>query len=324
MKSHATQVIRTTAIGISLFLLFLPLGCEKESAPISKDEVVATVNNADITVSEFTTALTSLKSELSEDAPLDEDRARMMKLNLLNQLIDRKLLVAEAETLGITVSDEEIDDAVNRIIAEYPDKETFDEQVKNGNIDIDQWRLEIEYKLLLEKLVESTLTTDIEILPEDIELYYEENREEYSADEKVHALQIMVETRDLADELLAEIEDGADFSSLATVHSISPDSVRGGDLGFFSRDEMPPDFEIVFDMKPGEISDVVESPYGFHIFKVLEKSPAKDMTLEEATPEITEKLKRIKAEEEYGMWFSEIKERAQIEINPSVLDDISF
>ena len=324
MKSYATQAAWTVAIVISLFLVFLPLGCEKELAPISKDEVVATVNNVDITVSEFTTALTSLKTELSEDTPLDEDRARLMKLNLLNQLIDRKLLVAEAETLGIEVNDVEIDDAVNRIIGEYPDQETFDEQVKNGNIDLDQWRREIEYKLLLEKLVESALTTEIEILPDEIETYYEENREDYSADEKVHALQIMVETMDLAEELLAEIENGADFSSLATIHSISPDSARGGDLGFFSRDEMPPDFEIVFKIKPGELSNVVESPYGFHIFKVLEKSPAKDMTLEEATPEIIEKLKRIKAEEEYGMWFSEIKERAQIEINPSVLDDITF
>jgi len=289
-----------------------------------KDEVIATVNNVDITVSEFTEALTNLKSELSEDTPLAEDQARVMKLNLLNQLIDRKLLVAEAENLGITVSEEEIDNEVNSIIDEYPDRETFDEQVENGNIDLDQWRREIEYKLLLEKLVESALAQEIEILPEEIETYYEENTEEYSADEMVHALQIMVETREQAEELLSEIKDGADFSNLATIHSISPDSARGGDLGFFSREEMPPDFEIAFDMKPGELSDVVESPYGFHILKVLEKSPAKDMTLEEATPEIIEKLKRIRAEEQYGLWFSEIKERAEIEINPSVLEDITF
>ncbi|MBN1883313.1 MAG: peptidyl-prolyl cis-trans isomerase [Deltaproteobacteria bacterium] len=324
MRSYAMKAVWTAAIVISLSLLFAPLGCEKASVPISKGEVVATVNDVDITVSDFTAALTSLKTELSEDTPLNEDQARMMKLNLLNQLIDRKLLVAEAEALGITVTDEEIDEAVNRIIDEYPDRETFDAQVKSGNIDLDQWRGEIEYKLLLEKLVESALTTEIEITPEDIEAYYEENRDDYSADEKVHALQIMVETLDEAESLLTELENGADFSSLATVHSISPDSARGGDLGFFSRDEMPPDFEIVFEMEPGKLSNVVESPYGFHIFKVLEKSPAKDMTLEEATPEIIDKLKRIKAEEEYGMWFSEIKERAQIEINPSVLDDITF
>ena len=324
MKFCTTRATRTAAIVLSLFFLFTVLGCENESAPMVKDEVIATVNNVDITVSEFTEALTNLKSELSEDTPLAEDQARVMKLNLLNQLIDRKLLVAEAENLGITVSEEEIDNEVNSIIDEYPDRETFDEQVENGNIDLDQWRREIEYKLLLEKLVESALAQEIEILPEEIETYYEENTEEYSADEMVHALQIMVETREQAEELLSEIKDGADFSNLATIHSISPDSARGGDLGFFSREEMPPDFEIAFDMKPGELSDVVESPYGFHILKVLEKSPAKDMTLEEATPEIIEKLKRIRAEEQYGLWFSEIKERAEIEINPSVLEDITF
>jgi len=222
------------------------------------------------------------------------------------------------------VSEEEIDAAVNRIIGEYPDQETFDELVADGNIDLDQWRREIEYTLLLDKLVETALATDIEILPDEIETYYEEHREDYSSDEKVHALQIMVETRETAEELLSEIQNGGDFSNLASIHSISPDSARGGDLGFFTREEMPPDFEIAFEMDPGDVSDVVESPYGFHILKVLEKSPAKDMTLEEATPEITEKLKRLRAEEQYGLWFSEIKERAEIEINPSVLDDISF
>jgi parvulin-like peptidyl-prolyl isomerase len=324
MKFYTARTTQTAAIVLSLFFLFIVLGCERKSAPMVKDEVIATVNDVDITASEFAEALTNLKSKLSEDAPLEEDQARVMKLNLLNQLIDRKLLVSEAENLGITVSEEEIDSAVNGIIDEYPDRETFDEQVENGNIDLDQWRLEIEYKLLLEKLVESALSQEIEILPEEIETYYEENREEYSADEMVHALQIMVETREEAEELLSEIKGGADFSDLASIHSISPDSARGGDLGFFSREEMPPDFEIAFDMEPGELSDVMESPYGFHILKVLEKSPAKDMTLEEATPEITEKLKRIKAEEQYGLWFSEIKERAEIEINPSVLEDITF
>jgi len=324
MKSHLIHTIRIGAIISLLLFLFAPVGCEKELIPSTTDEVIATVNGVDITVSEFTEALTNLKTELSDDSPLDEDQARKMKLNLLNQLIDRKLLVAEAENLGITVSEEEIDAAVNRIIGEYPDQETFDELVADGNIDLDQWRREIEYTLLLDKLVETALATDIEILPDEIETYYEEHREDYSSDEKVHALQIMVETRETAEELLSEIQNGGDFSNLASIHSISPDSARGGDLGFFTREEMPPDFEIAFEMDPGDVSDVVESPYGFHILKVLEKSPAKDMTLEEATPEITEKLKRLRAEEQYGLWFSEIKERAEIEINPSVLDDISF
>ena len=87
---------------------------------------------------------------------------------------------------------------------------------------------------------------------------------------------------------------------------------------------MPPSFSVVFTMKPGDLSDVVESEYGFHLFKIIDRREAKMLSLEEARPEIEEKLKRLKSEEKYGEWFEQIRKNKKIEVNPSVLEKIKM
>jgi peptidyl-prolyl cis-trans isomerase C len=316
-----TKMRISILFGIIPFLLLLA-GCQNREEEVKKDEIVATVDGMVITVTDFTTALERATRSIPGDEIIDDERAQTMKINILNQIIEKKILTAEAHDMGIIVSDKEIDQEVADIIGEYPDSETFEEHTKELNIDIDQWRSEIEYNLLLKKLIAAVATTDTIITPEEAEEYYREHQEDYNRPTMVWTLQIMVETKDEAEKILALIESGEDFSNLAKTYSISPDGKNGGDLGYFGRDEMPPDFEIVFDMKPGTTSDVVESPYGFHIFKVVDRKEAKDMTLDEARPEIEKLLKDKKMEEEYINWFSEIIGKYKIEINPVVLEGI--
>ena len=310
-------------IALSVFIFFAAVfGCRGQKEDIIEDEILATIDGMTITVQEFKSAIEKLKTGIPSEEGIDEERARVIKINLLNQLIEKKILTAEAEKLGITVSTEEIDAEVENIIGEYPDSKVFNEKVKEIDIDIDQWRKEIEYKILLGKLIEAVASEGIEVTSEEVEKYYNEHQYEYDTPKKVRALQIMVETRAEADMVMELIVGGEDFSELAKTYSISPDSAKGGDLGYFSIDEMPPDFEIVFDMKPEEISSVVESPYGFHIFKVIDIREAKDMTLSEAREDIEGKLKGMKIEEQYGKWFNEIMSQTKIEIDPAVLEKI--
>ena len=309
--------------GILIFFAAV-FGCHGQKEEVIEDEVLATIDGMTITVMDFKSAIDKLKTGLPNEEEIDEERARVMKINLLNQLIEKKILMAEAEKLGITVSKEEIDAEVENIIGEYPDSKVFNEKVKEIDIDISQWRKEIEYKILLGKLIEAVASEGLEVTPEEVETYYDEHQYEYDTPKKVRALQIMVETIAEAEMVFDLILEGDDFSELAKTYSISPDSTRGGDLGYFSIDEMPPDFEIVFDMKPEEVSKVIESPYGFHIFKVIDIREAKDMTLSEAREDIEGKLMGMKVEEEYGKWFDEIMSQMKIEVNPSVLEKITL
>jgi peptidyl-prolyl cis-trans isomerase C len=304
--------------------LSLVSGCGLRKKVTEKDEVLATVDGATVTLSEFKAALEKLKSQLPRGDTLDPEGIKTLKINLLNQLIEKKILMTEARKLGITVSETEINEQINKIMGEYPDSDTFNSRMKEENVDVASWKKEIEYQIMLDKLVKAVAGSDVTVTPEEVQKYYNDHLDQYNSPTRVRALQIMLETREQAQTILNEIKKGADFSELAKTYSISPDSERGGDLGYFSEDEMPPSFAVVFKMKPGELSDVVESEYGFHIFKVIDHRDAKMLSLEEARPEIEEKLKRAKSEEKYGAWFEQIRKGKKIEINPSALEKITM
>jgi peptidyl-prolyl cis-trans isomerase C len=308
----------------SIILLLLAAGCGLRDKLSEEDEVLATVNGAPITLSEYKAALDKLKSQLPNEDSLDPEGIKTLKMNLLNQLIEKKLLVTEAGKLGITVSEAEMNEQINKIVGEYPDSDTFNSRMKEENIDIPSWKKEIEYQIMLDKLVKAVAGSGITVAPEEVSKYYDDHLELYNSPIRVRAFQIMLETREQAQTILDEIKGGGDFSELAKTYSISPDSEKGGDLGFFSEAEMPPAFSIVFTMKPGDLSNVVESEYGFHIFKIIDRREAKMLSLEEARPEIEEKLKRLKSEEKYGAWFDKIRKTTKIEVNPSVLEKIKL
>jgi peptidyl-prolyl cis-trans isomerase C len=302
----------------------LASGCGLREKGGEEDEVLATVDGAAVTLSEYKSALEKLRSQLPKGDTLDPEGVKTLKMNLLNQLIEKKLLMAEARKLGITVSESEINEQINKIMGEYPDTATFNSRMKEENIDIASWKKEIEYQIMLDKLVKSVAGSDITVTPEEIRKYYDDHLDQYNSPTRVRAMQIMLETREQAQTILDELKKGTDFSELAKTYSISPDSEKGGDLGYFSEDEMPPAFAVVFKMKPGEVSEVVESEYGFHIFKLIDRREAKMLSLEEARPEIEEKLKRAKSEEKYGAWFEQIRKNKKIEVNPSALEKIKM
>jgi peptidyl-prolyl cis-trans isomerase D len=148
----------------------------------------------------------------------------------------------------------------------------------------------------------------IAVSPEDIKRAYEDDEQQYSTPEQVRASHILFKTegkddaavKKQAEEVLAKAKAGADFAKLATQYSEDEASkAKGGDLDFFSKGQMVPEFDkAAFSMKPGEISDLVKSQYGYHIIKVIEKKPATKKTLEEVRPQIEDRLKWERAQAE--------------------------
>ena len=310
---------------IPVVFMSFAFGCRKTEEETDKDEILVMIDDMTITVSEYEQAIKRFVSGLKGGGPLDEETAMSMKEEILNDLIKKKILLAEAASMEISVSEEELDAEIERIIAEYPNYETFNNWLGEQGIEFDQWRTEMKYNILLDKLVKAVAEEDVEITDLEVEEYYNEHKEDYDAPEMVNSLQIMVETEEEAVLILERVNNGEDFSELAREVSITPDAVNGGELGYYAMEFMPPVFEITFEMKEGEVSDVIESPYGFHIFKVIDTKEAKEMTLEEARPEIEERLKREKFEEEYAKWFQDIKEKRKIDvINPTILEDFEM
>ncbi|MDT8862027.1 peptidylprolyl isomerase [Alkalihalobacillus sp. MEB130] len=213
--------------------------------------------------------------EISESEFVDELKTKHGDA-VLQEMIQNYVLDQAIETVDIP--EEKIEEELNMLRNEF--EVAYNIEDDEGIVDAlqNQFNLDVEslddfvHEYLLPPLVLQHLATEgIDITEEEMRSYYEENEEEFS--EEVRASHILVEDEDTANELIERIEAGEDFADLAREYSTDPGSgARGGDLDFFGRGQMVEPFEeAAFSLEIGEISEPVESDFGFHIIKVTDQ-----------------------------------------------------
>ena len=148
---------------------------------------------------------------------------------------------------------------------------------------------------------------------------------EFYRPEEVRAFQIVVHDEGKAKEIIKKLKKGSRFKEMARKHSISPERDKDGDLGYFALGEMPMEFEdAIFPLSKGKISNVVHTPFGFHIFKLVDKRKARELTFGEVSDEIAEKLKVEKQERFLREWLKILKKQTRVKINEEVLKEIQL
>lgn len=161
----------------------------------------------------------------------------------------------------------------------------------------------------------------INLSQEDLKNYYESHQNLFQHPEQVHSRQIVTDSMEKALALREMIMRGSPFEEVAGKYSMSPDRKKGGDLGWFGRETMPSEFDqICFQLVVGSLSPVVKTPYGFHIFQVLERREAGQFPLSAVEGEIRMKLKETKEKEIFEHWFENLKEKATIKIDQKLLE----
>jgi parvulin-like peptidyl-prolyl isomerase len=296
-----------------LLLMFLTAleGCGDWSGGLP-DHILAQVNEEQITVDEFNREVKEMILE-----PGQEVKGRNfsnLKEAYLDQVIERKILVQEARRLGIKVSSEELNQAISEVKKDYPG-EGFGETLGLKGITLEEWKGRLEEKLLAEKMIRHALYYRGEIDEGEAVQYYENHPSDFQISEKVRARQIVVASEEEAIQVLKQLKKGENFEKLAMKKSLGPEKVEGGDLGYFSRGEKPAEFEQVFSLEEGEISGVIHSPYGYHIFKLDEKVAPRQVPFEEAKAGILQELRQKKGEEDYQRWFKGLKGKVKVKIN---------
>jgi parvulin-like peptidyl-prolyl isomerase len=300
---------------ISLFtlpILFFSLwGCGQweEGLP---EHVLARVNQEQITIDEFDQEFKELILEPGKGAT--GASLRDLRQAYLDQVIERKILVQEARRLGIKVSKEELNQAILEIKMDYPG-EGFGEKLGLKGMTLEEWKVRLEEKLLAEKMIRSTLHYRGEVDEKEALQYYETHRSSFQLNQKVRARQIVVSDGEEAIQILKRLKKGESFEKVALEKSLGPEKVNGGDLGYFSQGERPNEFDHVFSMEVGAISEVIKSPYGYHIFKLEEKIEPRQIPFEEAKLGILRELGQKKGEEEYQRWLKGLKGKAKVKIN---------
>ncbi|MGC2424038.1 MAG: peptidyl-prolyl cis-trans isomerase [Nitrospirota bacterium] len=163
---------------------------------------------------------------------------------------------------------------------------------------------------------------DVKVTPEEIKKYYDQNQEQYKTGEQVKASHILVKTEDEAKAIKARLDKGEAFEAVAKDKSTCPSASRGGDLGWFGKGVMDPDFEkAAFALKEGEVSGPVKTKFGWHIIKITGKKPSSVKTLEEVSPQIEQKLTQDKQKKVYDDTLAQLRKQADIRINDTALSE---
>lgn len=237
----------------------------------------------------------------------------------LEEQIERHLLVQAARARNIRVGDEEVDRALERLRKEYP-AEQFEPVLRSEGLELEEMRERLRETMLVQRLLVEEVVARVAVTDEEIEAWLEEHGDELEEPEQVRAAQIVVRTEEEAVRIRERLLEGDSFDELARAESLSPDGKNGGDLGFFGRDDMPPPFgEVCFALEPGEISEVVSSPYGFHVFQLIERRAASTPGPEEKRAEAARLLRRQKEAQAQQALLVRLRGAAQIVIDEAAL-----
>lgn len=298
-----------------IFMIFFLWGCGQWEIGLP-EHIIARVNQEQITVDQFDREFRELILEQGKETR--EPNLPKLKQAYLDQVIERKILVQEARRLEIKVSQEELNQAIFEIKKDYPG-EGLGEKLGLKGMTQEEWKERVEEKLLAEKLIRSAHHYRGEIEEKEMREYYETHPSLFQLPMKVRARQIVVADGEEAIQVLKRLKKGESFEKVAMAKSLGPERVYGGDLGHFSQGERPTEFDHVFAMEVGAISEVIKSPYGYHIFKLEEKIGPRVVPFEEAKGEILQELRKKKGEEEYQKWLKGLKGKAKVKINNSRL-----
>lgn len=318
MRRAARPLLALLTLGLALS------ACRKDRSDALEPDVVALVNGEALRTDAFRRELArEVRTEDGEGGPRTPDQIEPYKRALLETLVERTLLLQAAREAQLSASPEEVDRELLRLSSEMPAAQ-LDDALAENRMSRAELQQNTAAAITIVKLFETQVYARVAVTEEEIRAAYDRDPLSFTEPEQVRAQQLVVRGLDEAKRLLGELKRGKKFAELARKYSLSADAKVGGDLGFFSRGVMPSQFdEVAFSLRVGQISDVVTTDYGFHIFKVLEKKPARRRELEEVRAELEARLlreKRIAAQQAY---VRALRDKAQVKINEAALQAIT-
>lgn len=342
MKNSINKFMMTLAVLLNV-LLIVTAGCsaekttdesQKKGETVGKNEkaeqsYVAMVNGTPILKSEVDRKIDLIKKRYSEAGnPIPENQLAVMRQKIINSLVDQELLYKESQTQGISIDPSVINNDYDSFKKQFKTEDDFNNQMKALNYTEDVIKAQIKMAKSIQKLIEKDVISTISIPDEELKAYYDSHPDEFKHPERIRASHILVKVdqnateadkknaRKKIDGILAKLKKKEDFAKLAEENSDDPGSSKhGGDLGFFTHGQMVKPFEdAAFALKPGEISKVVETQFGYHIIRLENKEPAYTQNFDEAKDGLQQKLKQEKISEAVRNYIESLKKKGKVEI----------
>jgi peptidyl-prolyl cis-trans isomerase SurA len=297
---------------------------------IITNAVVAIVNDEIITLNDVNRAALPAVSEAEKKGVLNDAARIQIRRTALDHLIEKKLTDQKIKELNIKVSEEEIRQAIDDVRKQnnIPSQEALVAALAGQGMTFDQYRAQLQEQIEKLKLVSMEVRAKVQVTESEMRDYYTTNLAKYTEDESFRARHIFFKTGEKATPteiqrakttalaVLADAKGGKDFAELAKKFSEDPAARKdGGDLGSFKKGDMQPELEkAILALKPGEVSDLVSTPIGFHIIKLEAKVAGTTKPFESVKSDIEEILYRKKSEERFSQWAKDLRGKASVEI----------
>jgi peptidyl-prolyl cis-trans isomerase C len=290
-------------------------------------EKAAVINGTIITKNEYNRELNQFIDRITrEGRQINEAQLEKLKAEILDSLINRELLYQESQKTGFVIQPQEIMDEVTAIKQRFPSEDEFKKAINSMNLTEAVLKAQIKQRLSIQKLIDKQVADKIVITAVESKQYYTANPQLFKQPEEIRASHILIKLDPSADDakkaealtkikmIQQKLRNGEDFAELAKKYSEGPSSVKGGDLDFFKRGNMVKPFEdAAFALEPNEVSEIVQTRFGYHIIKVVEKKSEGTIGYDEIKNRLEKHLKQRKVQEEVGLYLIELRKGASIE-----------
>jgi peptidyl-prolyl cis-trans isomerase C len=289
-------------------------------------DVLARVNGEKIERWEFDNAVKRMEARAG--GPVPPDKRDEVLRGVLDQLVAYHLLAQESRARKLPIADTDVDARLADIRKGFPTEEAFRQGIAAQGLTMDQLKSQAKTSLEVAKVIDAEVNSKVAVQDPEVKTFYDQNLERFKQGDSVHAAHILIgvpqnatpeqkaEAKNKAAAVLKTVKAGGDFATLARANSSDPGSAQnGGDLGFFPKGQMTPAFEeAAFKLKPGTVSGLVETPFGFHIIKTIERRGPRTAPFDEVSGQIKDFLTQGQREQKLEQFVEQVKAKGKIEI----------
>lgn len=295
-----------------------------KAMPAELPAVLARVNGENVTRADFDRLIKNMELGAGQNVPAERRDAILRRS--LDQLITYTLLRQESRARKIEVTKAEVAARIAEMRKQFPSEARFRQALGERGMTVERLHEDARIDMVITKMMETEVASLAPATDQEARDFYQKNPEKFEQPESVRASHILIPTQN-ADEaakkqlrtqvesVLKMAKDGTDFARLAREYSKDGSAAQGGDLGYFPRGKMVPQFEqAAFALKVGEISGIVESQFGYHIIKLTDRKPAATVPFEQVSGQIVQFLTAQKKQERTEAFVTGLKKKARIEV----------
>jgi parvulin-like peptidyl-prolyl isomerase len=325
-------------ISVSLFYFFISASVvtfavahsghtHEEKLRISLPDVVAKVNDQDILSNDILKNLRkALKNYKDRGIPLSIEEEKISAKKLIQDQIGQALLLQKGKELGVNITDSILAKQIKKIKSSYKSDAIFEHELKNQKVTFEQFKKDLKVDLVMQHVIDREIKPNIKINDKEIESFYEKNKDKFITAKKARASVILIKAkqgdtkaaksaRQKIESILEGITNGSSFSEMAIKHSEDSLAPKGGDLGYFAKNQIFGAFsERAFNMKMNEVSPIFKTGLGLHLLKLTDLKKGKTMALDKARTKIENLLKKKKVGNATRNYVESLKQKSKIKM----------